>query len=422
MKSILKCWVVLLMLSLTSLSFAQSEESCVFPITVNSLPALNDALTCYNALTTAGEYIIVLDSDITLDADLNPIDNATEAVSLTIDGAERIIDGADTYAIFSVEADTTVTFINLTLTNGRAPSGAALTNQGTVTIESSTISEHDADNRGGAILNQGTITIDNTDFFNNTSGRNGGAIASVVGASLTLQGGSQFQNNSALENGGAIWTNSTVYIRGTSFDTNAATLQGGAIYSVTTANVTINASNFRGNRVEGDGETRGGAIFTRANMTINASTFDNNRAVSGNGGAIFNGADADLIIDISIFLSNQASYQGVGFTGLGGAIFNNGDLRIRSDSVISGNRARNGGAVFNHTDGIAELTTSSIANNTASRNGGAFLNNGDLTLDENIIGSNFASIDSGAVHNGTRARFAQFGNIYTGNIPENVFP
>jgi hypothetical protein len=134
--------------------------------------------------------------------------------------------------------------------------------------------------------------------------------------------------------------------------------------------------------------TSGSAIFNDGGaIRITNTTFYYNvarsmRGVSdtnaGRGGAIFN-RGGDVIVDGSRFLFNQAWDYG------GGAIFNDGGLLVVRRSLFALNYApglaftAGGGAIFNQSEGIANVTGSAFVFNVAY-NGGAIYNNENASL------------------------------------------
>jgi methionine-rich copper-binding protein CopC len=104
--------------------------------------------------------------------------------NMTIIGQSQIntiINAQGTNQIFSIASGVTVTFEDLTLTNGSAADGGAIGNAGNLTLENCTFSGNTAD-IGGAIENEYgcTLAIDNCNFTGN-SGGGGGAIDNYSG-------------------------------------------------------------------------------------------------------------------------------------------------------------------------------------------------------------------------------------------------
>jgi predicted outer membrane repeat protein len=77
-------------------------------------------------------------------------------------------------------------------------------------------------------------------------------------------------------------------------------------------------------------------------------------------------------------------------------IYNNGTLTL-VNSIITGNKAYDGGAIFN--DGTLTLINSTITDNSASHNGGGIYNDGTLKLVSSTITGNSASHNGGGIYN-----------------------
>ena len=255
-------------------------------ISVGGTCDLADAITAANEDRAVGGCsagngadTIVLTSDITLSAELPPIDS-----EITLEGGGHAINGDDRYRIFFVNESGVMTIKGATLSNGRAQDGArlcrveseysdlsggAICNSGRLSIIRSVFSGNSSEHDGGAILNGGNLIVTGSQFSDNSasSGGSGGAINSVGQLSVTE---SEFSDNSASW-GGAIFGIGEVRMTDSMFSGNSAEGDGGAINSVGTLSVTGTA--FSGNSAEGDG----GAIYQRYGYAnVEGSTFSEN--------------------------------------------------------------------------------------------------------------------------------------------------
>ena len=260
----------------------------------------------------------------------------------------------------------------------------------------------------GAIYNNGTFNINNSLFENNTATNTGGAIY-TKGADNLIQG-STFTNNLA-DGGGAIrnWCNLT--ISDSTFTANTGRNQGGAILN-SNATIKIIGSTFTDNIANG-----GGVIYQdkEGNISLHDSTFINNTARSG--GVIVN-INGTFTIIRSDFTANNARNNG-------GVIFNNDYNNITiSDSTFTGNTARDGGVISNNIWSNLTITNSTFTGNNASNNGGVIFNNVWSNL--NIIDSSFTNntaVRGGAIDNNNRPRYSDdphspiiiTDSIFTGN-------
>jgi hypothetical protein len=84
--------------------------------------------------------------------------------------------------------------------------------------------------------------------------------------------------------------------------------------------------------------------------------------------------------------------------GDGGAIRNAEDLTI-IDSIVSGNRARDGGGISHYQYGNLSITGCMISGNSAENDGGAISNRGVLIIIDSMIMGNLAGGEGGAIWN-----------------------
>jgi predicted outer membrane repeat protein len=158
---------------------------------------------------------------------------------------------------------------------------------------------------------------------------------------------------------------------------------GGAIYNGAEADLTIANSGFAENT-----GARGGGIYCRGTMTVLNSMFLSNAAVSdnGDGGAIFE--NCDLTIANSTFSSNVASHNG-------GALLTDNDL----NPVVIINSTFYSNTATNVAGGIANYGGLVIVNSTFSQNGstsGGAIRNGlgaVLSLRNSILANSVGTVD-----------------------------
>ncbi len=258
-----------------------------------------------------------------------------------IDGGNKMTLNAQNLSrIFNINVDgadgqTEVLIRNIVLTNG---------NSG-------------AEPFGGAILTGVNTRLDlfGVTISNSLASTSGGAIANVQSTILNITN-SNFINNLSI-NGGAIATRALVTIVGSTFtNNNASGGEGGAIQSYEQV-LDLSNSSFTGN-----GARFGGAIFKgNARLICRDCQFRTN-TVSLDGGAIYIRADSNSNeVQRSYFYNNVAIRDG-------GAI-NASNFLSLSDSTLSGNSGRAGGAI-RINGGEVVLLSSTLNNNTASLEGG----------------------------------------------------
>ncbi|BDV44551.1 fibronectin type III [Geotalea uraniireducens] len=174
-----------------------------------------------DAVTFAGGLngqTITLVSSLTIDKDLTI--SGPGAGQLTLSGGNAV-------QLFQVAAGTSFTLEKLTLADGSAVTGGALSDNATATtaISGCVFSGNSATATGGAISAAGTITVSDT-LFRNNSAASGGAIA--TGATLSLTNVT-ISDNSATAQGGGIANSggAATLVNVTVANNNATTLGGG---------------------------------------------------------------------------------------------------------------------------------------------------------------------------------------------------
>ena len=219
--------------------------------------------------------------------------------------------------------------------DGTAGSGGALLSiGGDVSIEATIFETNSAVRAGGAIeLIDGSLTILNSDFYTNdvngvagvAAPGNGGAIH-ITGAAMISIETSEFFDNSAANEGGALWNqvNSTMNVYEVTVDSNTAA-DGGGVYN------------------------NGGIL------NIEASTVSNNEAMVTTGGGISNDSG-----ELDLFRSTVAS--NVAAT-MGGGVYNNDVMSINAVTIAFNDAATGGGL---HAATQTEIKNTLLAENTAS--------------------------------------------------------
>jgi len=190
-----------------------------------------------------------------------------------------------TYSVITVASGVTGAALNnLTITGGYTNDsigGGGIYNQGTLTINSSSISGNNSYPTGGGIYNTGTLTINNSTIASNVvhNGNSGGGISST--GPLTLNNSTVSGNTASSAgnpDGGGIYlsgfftatvVNSTI--------TNNTSNSGGGIYVAGFSGVTLNLTNsiVAGNSATGtsasfaDLENIGGSFTAGSNLVYN---------------------------------------------------------------------------------------------------------------------------------------------------------
>lgn len=316
--------------------------------------------------------------------------------------------------------------------------GGAIFASESLIVDRTSFTRNSADEDGGAIYAWGQTEILRSQLTTSEAGGYGGAISIDNGeADLRIES-STFNENSALEDGGAIsFYGRNLGVRSSDFLANSADEAGGSIYTYDAAQVSIAKSDFgdpdddsRGNSTLTHGgdiasETGGGAdIVTK--MQITDSNFYYGHA-EGMGGSMFlqctetmltrvtiKGAtsvdygaglyaeddicttDYYVTVHASRFLANVgetqggalASEQGAAGAFLGFKVFN---------SHFEGNAAHSGAAI-NVDDRLLQVTNSTFQLNHATTQGGAIeLSGTDVTITRSTFIENEADSWGGAI-------------------------
>ncbi len=197
-------------------------------VSTNANPE-NTVIIAPNTIVFDTNGVFSTPQTITLNTALGTLEFLGTAVPIAIDGPGPnmvSISGGGKLEIFQVDDDVSVTCIGLTLTNGAAGVGGALTNAGISTIADCVFSDNTAFG-GGAIQNVGTVIVADSTFVDNSAySANGGAISN--NGTMTVSD-STFTGNSAYTGGGAIVTFEPLTLTNVTLSGNLARQAGGAI-------------------------------------------------------------------------------------------------------------------------------------------------------------------------------------------------
>ena len=292
-----------------------------------------------------------------------------------------------------------------------------------VTITNSSFTGNKASAFGGAIFNDGQISITGTTFDNNIADSVGGALSSTTTQTASTNiSNSVFTNNHSVYDGGAIGNYSGLKLENCLFEGNTAQLAfdaqkgwttpvtdntavgGGAISlgAVSTSSVaSISGTTFKNNT----SGTNGGAIATRQAIHANnsaakldiAATFIGNKAQQG--GAIYNSFYTDNGLGKGAGVTVTGTFSGNEATGKGGAIYNDGTLDKNSTKP---------------SGGVMTITDATFDGNKADF-GGAIFNSGTLTVNDGSFEGNTATKAAGAIYNAADAKLTVDGVTFASN-------
>ena len=291
-----------------------------------------------------------------------------------------------------------VEFINNTAYSGGAfylDYQNAQTDNVNVTVSNSKFIENTASNAGGAITSiSPDLTIDTCVFEKNKdigtdvfSG--GGAINVYYGPAKLNVTNSQFKDNFAATDGGAIkCAGANSIIDHSTFENNHADRYGGAVHTSISKNIVINDSEFKENTAP-----YGGAMFVNGpNNIVKNSKFNDNNATARAGAIYVAGANA--LIDNDVFNKNTAP--------VGGALYSQSNNTRIDNSVFEANVATaRGGALY--LSGAANedlINNTDFKNNNASEYGGAiWISTKNTVIDLATFNGNNATSGSAIFHN-----------------------
>ena len=346
---------------------------------------------------TRGE-LKILDT-LTIDADATPDDDARDSViGINAGGRSRI---------FNIDADR-VSLDSLSLIKGSAKDalggGAILHTNGSLFIDDVTFRQNFADvndGSGGAIRSTASPTqgpnlaITGSEFFANRAVSQGAAISVENGGTTRLDGVTFRQNTVFAEDstGGALYNTGRMVVESTSFTGNRSTAEGGAIWNGKDARLVLRDAAFTNNEAGTGGAIRndgGGIDAARTNFVGNNA----NDREEGSGGAIASDRGAVFLND-SLFTRNEA--------GKGGAVeVMNGRL-FATKATLTNNSAQGGDAEGGAIFAAGRLTSVrlvdvTVSDNRAGANGGGIAVEGSarLRIDDGLVSENTAQSGDGA--------------------------
>ena len=259
------------------------------------------------------------------------------------------------YGVLHVRDNVSVTISDLAFNNSQS-SIDLISNQGTLKLINSKISDNHIASFGGSINNYsgGTLTLINSIVSGNSASIGGGGISNYSGSTLTLINSTVSHNTADQGWGGGIGNyGGTLTLINSTISDNTTQGSGGGIFN-NDGTVTINNSTISGNYAGYDG---GGILIVNGGtLTLSSSTVSDNQA-TGYGGGIDNGYSP-------------------GNNNFGGILNTGGRLKL-TNSTISSNQATGGGGLIVRGDSPTDITFCTIYGNTAS---GSVAKGGGITI------------------------------------------
>jgi hypothetical protein len=179
----------------------------------------------------------------------------------------------------------------------------------------------------------------------------------------------------------------------------------------------------------------GGGIVNDGTLAVSNCTLSGNTSTGGDGGGIENDYGATLTVSNSILSGNSAGQGGALFnyhgaltvngstlTGnsadIGGGIWNDSTLTV-SGSTLSGNSAHSGGGIStgaSYRGGPATISNSTLSGNISTSSGGGITNyGGTLTVSGSNLTGNVASQRGGGIFNNNGTLTVKNSTTITGN-------
>lgn len=422
-------------LCLLILAFGMLPPSVAHAATITVDTAADDTTATGNC--TLREAVEAANTDTAVDAcgagsgaDTITFDAALAGATIALTLGELVlytrttIDASGIGVILDAQGDSRVLFIEnrvlppnvrligLTITGGLADQGGGILNQGTLDLESVTVTGNEALNYGGGIKNEDTLRLSRSTVEANTAGLLGGGVmsdgfgdlilreslvadnASESGGGLMMNGSlgtlrlidSDVKRNTAETFGGAVLAHLEMIVEGTTFEENQA-LDGAGVYHTST--LTATNSVFRGNLATG----KGGGLYNAHIATLENCVVEANEAVDG--GGIYSKEWFASLLNISELVLINTRVQQNTATESGGGIHISGEAEIRY-AAISGNAARTGGGLFHGGDRL-RLEHSLVDGNAAGGNGGGLALRSDADVDQVTLTANTAVDSAGAI-------------------------
>ncbi|HEY7629645.1 MAG TPA: choice-of-anchor Q domain-containing protein [Thermoleophilaceae bacterium] len=308
------------------------------------------------------------------------------------------IDGQNAVGLFSITGSRTVTFTGLSLINGKASSGAAISAApGTLTLDGVTVSDNTSGGSNvsgsGAVTMSGgghaTIDIENSTFsFNHVGG--GG----TAGDGFGVVGESGTGTDLVVRN--SVFSGNNVGGGGGDGDGVLSPSPGGGVGTVDVSDSTFTGNVLGGGGGVGSGIIRQTSITAGSSITVTGSTFNGNTLGGGAGAASSSGSGSGGGIEANFSAAGNLTVENSSFTGntLGGA---------GADGTFSGSGL--GGGVD------ATFTA-----------GGSLKVNGSTFSDNTLGGSGSTGVSSGAgFGGGLELAFSSSSVASTASITNNTF-
>ncbi len=245
---------------------------------------------------------------------------------------------------------------NVVVESNRATDGGGLALfQASATVGGNSIfKSNTSPEDGGGILVQRDSTFSMSDglVLGNTSGDDGGGIYATQGSTITLDA-VEISGNEAADGGGGLYASSgsTVLANNVQVSDNEAAVGGGL--QIKNSSLTMTDSAFADNTAV----SNGGALYSAGVATVASSLFERSQAT--NGGAIENVGTIELTN--ATLSGNRASGEGGAIRSLGEAA----NLVVRNSTITDNTAGSFGGGIVENSSQSAQLLNTIVAANTS---------------------------------------------------------
>lgn len=333
--------------------------SCSYDNFSDAMTAAISGDTLYINEGTYTTTIGTVNKDLTFLAAKNNCQDPGSGVTIDADDVDRLV---------WVQNYRNVTFTNLILSNGTAPSGGMggnmyVTLGSYVVLQDTTIVSGSAYDRGGGVriyYNSTVEMLGNSKIIDNraTGVNANGAGVAIYSGTLIMRGnswvGSDLHSNISDNNGGGIYLDHNSYLEVTGNSKimgNEAAQNGGGIYATDGSQVLFkdNASLGYTSYDQGNSAQNGGGIYladttTSLTMTKNNSILNNDASASG--GGIYISGIANAKIDNALIKSNSAATSG------GGIYIENSAIDLKNVIFYGNSAGDDGGGLAAYTSTI----------------------------------------------------------------------
>ena len=269
-------------------------------------------------------------------------------------------------------------------------SGGLIYSSGTATIASSTLRDSNSLAHGGAIYSSGSLTIQDSTLQASSSTLSGGLLHATADTTIET---SLLQNSSSDAQGGAIYSSGAFILRDSVLRSATSLQAGGAIYSTQSASSLLLERSQIEDSAAGDA---GGAIFSQTATTLRESSLLRNVAADGGGLAMRGGTpEIALTVENSLFADNVAEpvRNPAGNLAYGGAIDATNTRLLLLNTTLTRNQSELGGALYS-ASGSTRIAFSTLTENRSTD----IVNGAQVMAPGNAAASVKASIFEGRGH------------------------